>query len=516
MKARVTPCGRFIQMTDYTQLENDQIQFSFKKRIGAWRFHPLVKKKIWNGYINFIDKYNRIPIGLWHQLGKICQEHDLELNFTGIEHVKNLDFKDSDFKEWIWDFYEGTRYGKGGDRELREYQIQGCIDTIRYYKSRSELATSAGKTIIMFTIFAYMYERGLATKHLIIVPNTSLVIQTYEGFLDYAEGTRLEETLKIQMIGGGRDTSKKDVDVVIGTYQTLKNLSDEFYLDFDCVAVDEAHHAQAKSIKDIIVKAFDSKYRYGLSGTMKSDDSAESFTLDAYLGPIVNKISAKFLIANDFATPIVIKSIVLDYLPEESKSKLHDLRIRKSKDLDGSKLLDLERKLVIENNVRFRYIADIISKSTKNSLVLFLDVKYGYGRKYYDFLRESTNKTVFYVDGGTPSDIREDYKKEMETGENKILIASFGTFATGISINNLHHIFFVESYKSDRLVRQSLGRGMRLLEGKDKVYIWDFVDDFRYGNDNRSKNNYLFRHGNERIKTYTEQGFPYKKYKVKL
>ena len=123
---------------------------------------------------------------------------------------------------------------------------------------------------------------------------------------------------------------------------------------------------------------------------------------------------------------------------------------------------------------------------------------------------------VFYVDGGTPSDIREDYKKEMETGENKILIASFGTFATGISINNLHHIFFVESYKSDRLVRQSLGRGMRLLEGKDKVYIWDFVDDFRYGNDNRTKNNYLFRHGNERIKTYSQQGFPYKKYKVKL
>lgn len=303
-----------------------------------------------------------------------------------------------------------------------------------------------------------------------------------------------------------------------GDVYNLRIKSGEFNHNYfaNNICVSNCHHTQAKSIKDIIVKAYDSKYRYGLSGTMKSDDSAESFTLDAYLGPIVNKISAKFLIANEFATPIIVKSIVLDYLPEESKSKLHDLRMRKGKDMDGSKLLDLERKLVIENNVRFKYIADIISKSTKNSLVLFLDVKYGYGRKYYDYLRESTNKTIFYVDGGTPSDIREDYKKEMETGENKILIASFGTFATGISINNLHHIFFVESYKSDRLVRQSLGRGMRLLEGKDKVYIWDFVDDFRYGNDNRTKNNYLFRHGNERIKTYSQQGFPYKKYKVKL
>lgn len=245
MKARITPCGRFIQMTDYTQLEYEQMQHSFKKRISAWRWHPLCKKKIWDGYIKFIDKYNRIPIGLWHQLGKICQEHNLELNFNGIEHVKNLDFKESEFIDWVWDFYDGTRYGKGGERELREYQIKACIDTIRYYKSRSELATSAGKTIIMFTIFAYMHEKELADKHLIVVPNTSLVIQTYEGFLEYAEGTRLEKTLKIQMIGGGRDTSKKDVDIVIGTYQTLKNLDDEFYHDFECVAVDECLHPES-------------------------------------------------------------------------------------------------------------------------------------------------------------------------------------------------------------------------------------------------------------------------------
>ena len=45
MKARITPCGRFIQLTDYNQLEHEQIQYSFKKRIGSWRFHPLVKKK---------------------------------------------------------------------------------------------------------------------------------------------------------------------------------------------------------------------------------------------------------------------------------------------------------------------------------------------------------------------------------------------------------------------------------------------------------------------------------------
>ena len=57
MKVRVTDDGRFIQLVDYTQIEYDQIKHSFNKRIGAWKFHPLVKRKIWNGYISFIDKF---------------------------------------------------------------------------------------------------------------------------------------------------------------------------------------------------------------------------------------------------------------------------------------------------------------------------------------------------------------------------------------------------------------------------------------------------------------------------
>jgi superfamily II DNA or RNA helicase len=204
-------------------------------------------------------------------------------------------------------------------------------------------------------------------------------------------------------------------------------------------------------------------------------------------------------------------------MDDEGKQKMYELRQRKGQDLDGAELLNLERKLVIENRARFKYVCDLIGKTTKNALVLFLDVKYGYGKKIYHYIRENVdNKVAYYVDGSTPADIREEYKAGMETGDNRVLVASFGTFSTGISINNIHHIFFVESYKSDRLVRQSIGRGMRLKDGKDKVYLWDFVDDFRYGTDNRYKNNYLYRHGKARIKTYNEQGFPNKTYRVKL
>jgi superfamily II DNA or RNA helicase len=147
-------------------------------------------------------------------------------------------------------------------------------------------------------------------------------------------------------------------------------------------------------------------------------------------------------------------------------------------------------------------------------LVLFQNVKEQYGRQIYDYLREHTqDKTIFYVDGSTPINLREDYINRMEEGEDKILIASFGTFSTGISINNIHNVFFVESYKSEKIVRQSIGRGMRLKKGKERVNIIDFVDDYSLG---RGSKNYLLKHGEERVKIYTQQGFPYKEYRVKF
>jgi superfamily II DNA or RNA helicase len=100
----------------------------------------------------------------------------------------------------------------------------------------------------------------------------------------------------------------------------------------------------------------------------------------------------------------------------------------------------------------------------------------------------------------------------MNMGDNKILIATYGTFSTGISIKNIHNIFLVESYKSEVLIKQSLGRGMRQMEGKDKVNVIDFVDDFTTG----KYENYLMKHSKARIDIYKKERFEYKIYNVKL
>jgi superfamily II DNA or RNA helicase len=203
---------------------------------------------------------------------------------------------------------------------------------------------------------------------------------------------------------------------------------------------------------------------------------------------------------------------MLDWLEPEYKDKLADLK-QNNNNLEGNEVYNIERKLVIESKKRLNYVVDFITRTSKNSLVLFQSVKDEYGKHIWNLIREKTNdKEVFYVDGDTDEGLREEYKTRMASGGNKILIATYGTFSTGISINNIHNIFLVESYKSEVLIKQSLGRGMRKMEGKEKVNVIDFVDDFSSGR----YQNYLMKHGEVRLQIYKKEGFEYKIFKVKL
>jgi superfamily II DNA or RNA helicase len=505
VKTEITEDQRFIRVVEAGEMELEQIRHSFRKRISNWRFHPLVKKRLWDGYISFIDKYNRIPVGLWNELKSVCEKYNFDLKIEGFDRVIDNEFDEQDFRDWVNEFFKDHPKIKP-----RDYQIDACIPILKYRRSISEIATSAGKTLIMFMLFGYMIERKKANRMLIVVPNTNLIIQTNEDFEFYNNG---KFKFLTQLIHGGTDKTKKEVDLIIGTYQSLVKRDQDFFQGIDAVCVDEAHHTNASSIKKILVNCMDSKYSLGLSGTMLQNGSTEALTIQAYLGPQVNNISAAFLTENRYATPILVKVVQMDYASHEIREKLESLRDQKNTgDFDGAKLLEIEKRLVVENRPRFLYVCDFICRTTKNSLVLFQNVKDSYGKRIYDYVRENTvDKEVFYVDGGTSTDLRDDYINRMEEGSNKILVASFGTFSTGISINNIHNVFFVESYKSEKIVRQSIGRGMRLCEGKERVNIIDFVDDYSLTPKNK---NYLLKHGEERMKIYKQQGFPYKIYKV--
>lgn len=498
---------QWLLLQDYDEeVERKQLEISLTRKIHNHFFHPLVKKKHWDGAICFVDKRGplwKVPVGLWSEVFEIGEKYKIDVDITGLEQIIENDLTLEEFTNWANEFF--------ADKELkpRDYQIEAAWRIVKFRYSCLEIATSSGKTLIAFIVLAYLKMIKRINKFLMIVPNTTLILQGSEDFEEY--GLKELDNCEIQLIHGG-NKNKISSGLMIGTYQSLVKQDESFFDGVEAVFVDESHQSHSKSIKEVVSRCKASKYRFGLSGTLTNRNTAEHLTIQQYLGPLVMEISPKFLFDNKYATPVSIKIVKMNWLSDDLKEKLYDLRNNKQ-DMEGNEIFNVERKLVISSDKRLKYIVDFISKTSKNSLVLFQSVGEGYGKRIYDMLREIQNeKEVFYVDGDTDPERRDFYKGKMEEGTNKVLVASFGTLSTGVSVKNIHNIFLTESYKSEVLIKQSLGRGMRLYEGKEKVNVIDFVDDFTW----KSSANYLIKHSNERIEIYKREKFEYKVYEVTL
>jgi superfamily II DNA or RNA helicase len=507
LKFIVSEDKNWLILVDYTEeFEKKQIDISLTKKIHNHYFHPLVKKKIWTGDICFVDKKLpvwRIPIGLWSEIYQICQKYKIEVQIDELNKIIDSSLTLENFTEWCEEFFK--------DKKLkpRDYQIESAWKIIRFKLSVSEVATSSGKTLIAFIVLSYLKIVHNIKKFLMVVPNTNLVIQGTEDFEEY--GLEELENCELQQIHG-QNKKKISSGLMIGTFQSLAKLDPEFYEGVEAVFVDECHQSSAQSIKKVISLCKDSVWRFGLSGTLANKGSAEYLTIQQFLGPLVMEISPKFLFDNKYATPVSIKIVKMDWLNSEIKEKLSTLKETKN-EIEGNEIFNIEKKLVINSDKRLEFVLNFILKTSRNSLVLFQSVGEGYGKRLYEGIREKTSsKETYYIDGDTEPDKRDIFIKRMEEGTNKIMVASFGTLSTGISIRNVHNIFLTESYKSEVLIKQTLGRGMRLHETKEKVTVVDFVDDFSFN----GKQNYLMKHCKDRIDIYKKEHFEYKIYEIKF
>jgi superfamily II DNA or RNA helicase len=130
-----------------------------------------------------------------------------------------------------------------------------------------------------------------------------------------------------------------------------------------------------------------------------------------------------------------------------------------------------------------------------------------HGRIIYDLIKEKVKneRKIFFVYGGTETTDREDIRGIVENETNAIIVASYGTFSTGINITNLHNVIFASPSKSRVRNLQSIGRGLRKNESKEIATLYDIADDFSY----KSYKNYTLKHFVERIKLYNEEQFEY-------
>jgi len=229
------------------------------------------------------------------------------------------------------------------------------------------------------------------------------------------------------------------------------------------------------------------------------------------MGPLVTQVKANFLQEEGHIANCKVLQFHMDYATDAQKESFAYLAQRPQ---DRKQLFSLEQNFINEHERRLDFVTKVIDKCQHNSLVLFH--KIAYGEKLYAKLREISSKRVYYVDGSVQSDLREDFKARMEKGDDVIIVASYGTFSTGISIKNIHNVHFTESFKSEVIIRQSIGRGLRKHHNKDVVKIYDFIDDFRWGKGSDEWLNYVYRHGMARRKIYAEEKFPFEVQTVKF
>lgn len=514
--AKLTYDKNWIVLESDSGFDIDRIRQAFTLKINDWF---ILKKK--NPLINvdeaFINEYNMIPVGLWLELIATCQRLNISLQFSDDFNtsIKECSLNREDFDKYVADLF------KNPDLQPKDYQKDSVFNILQYKKCCVEISTSGGKTFISYILFRYMID-VLGIKHILfITPKTNLTTQSGEKFIQYDEQNGIESDWTYSEIHS-KAKKKKEYDdtIIFGNYQSLCKKKQEFFDQFEAVIEDECHHGSSNSLRQIRRRCSNAKFFIGMTGTFPKEGTYDNFVLQSYLGPVVYRLSSHNLINKEnFATPVYVGVFEIKYLDKETRKALYNLRLFKDKDdpTAGNKILQLERETMHKSKIRFKYICDMLMKTTKNTLAIFADIQNEYGKSIYDYIKEASDKNVYYIDGNTPTNNRDYIKAQMEndTEGNTIIVASMMCFSEGIDIANLWNIFLLESTKSETVVAQLLGRGMRRYPGKDKTMMIDFVDDYRYGSGYYG-DNYLYRHGKERQAIYKKRGFPYKVYNLEL
>lgn len=281
-----------------------------------------------------------------------------------------------------------------------------------------------------------------------------------------------------------------------------------YFVDGLCVS--NCHQAKAKSYINILESTFKHAYsRFGVSGTTPNDETCEILTIQSVLGPKITEVSAMELKEKGIITPMDIKVVVMNHEDLDFDDRMSQIR----KAGYGKEAFELEKDYIHQSGKRLEFIKKIVNKCDSNTLLLFHTIEYG--QQIFNTLsKELTDKEFYYIDGEISGKKREEIKKLMEVtdGKVKVLVASYGTLSTGVSINAIFNVIFADSFKSEQIIIQSIGRALRLHDDKKKANIFDLVDVFS----SKEMSNILFKHFKEREKFYIKRGYPYKIIKVNI
>lgn len=442
------------------------------------KFTPAFKIKAWDGKIRLYNRATQLLYaGLLPYVQKFCEDrgyalsHPVDALSSSNINVDEL-FSDMDLT-----------------MEVRDYQKAAFTHALKYNRALFLSPTSSGKSLIIYTLIRY-YNR----KTLIIVPTTALVHQMASDFEEYGLPDADDYIHKI-FTGQEKYTNKL---ITISTWQSIYKNKKPYYKDFEVVIGDEAHLFKADSLTAIMTKLDHVKYRFGFTGTL-DESLTNKLVLEGLFGAVNRVISTAELIEEGYASELKIKALVLRHSDEDKK-------------LMSKATYQQEIDFLVSNPKRNKVIVDLTLTLKGNTLLLFKLVE-SHGKILYEMIKKKApDREVYFIHGGIDGKIRNEIREKIERSENAIIIASYGTFSTGINIKNLHNIMFASPSKSRVRNLQSIGRGLRKSTTKDKAVLYDIADDLVW----KGRKNHTIKHFVIRIKIYSEEQFDYKIYNMEL
>ena len=466
----------------YLQIEAEphiyyELKDTFQFEVPNAKFSPAYKNKWWNGFIYLFSVDTReIYIGLLDRVIQFCKDHDYTYEFVNNKfYGLPFEINENISKEGVKDYVTSiSKY------EPRSYQIDGIYQALKYNRKVIVSPTASGKSLMMYSLVRYYTAKE--NNILIIVPTTSLVSQLYKDFGDY--GWDVENHCHMIYSGREKEDSK---EVYISTWQALYKMPKKYFEKFNCVIVDECHTAKAKSLVSIISKMCDSKYRFGFTGTLDGIE-VNKLVLEGLFGPSYKIIKTDELMQKGHLAKLDIKILLLKHSPRRFE------------------VFEDEIQYLINHQKRNNFIKNLALDLKGNTLVLFARVE-GHGQPLYELINngKTDNRQVFFVHGGIDTEERELVREITEKENNAIIVASYGTFSTGVNIKNLHNVIFASPSKSRIRNLQSIGRVLRKGDNKVRATLYDIADDISY----KSRKNYTLNHLIERIKIYAEENFNY-------
>ena len=457
--------------------------FSFE--VPGYKFTPQFRNRVWDGKIRLYSfATGQMYVGLYPYLKDWCNKKSVHIvESSDILTHSNVTAADIDGMIEEYDL----------SIKPRDYQIEAYKFAIEHERGMVISPTASGKSLIIYMLCRH-YLNMINNNILIIVPTTSLVEQLYKDFKDY--GYDVETNVSRKYHGYDIDEGKR---IVISTWQSLYKMPKKFFEDYGAVIGDEAHLFKAVSLTKIMTKLTDCKYRIGLTGTL-DDSKTHKLVLQGLFGTVNRVVSTKQLIDKKQLAQLKVMCLNLKY-PEIEAKKVY-----------GVKYFE-ELEYLTQNTARNKYIRNLALALKGNTLLLFQLVE-KHGEILFNLIKEKADpkRKVFFVYGGTETDDREKIRAITEKSDNAIIVASFGTFSTGINIRNLHNIVFSSPTKSPIRVLQSIGRGLRVGDKKDSATVYDISDDLTY----KDKKNFTLTHFMERVGIYNREGFNYEIHTVDL